>query len=67
MKLLYVLLVIFMLGCGQNAGQRQQQMESDLKEIDRMQQDRFKYEAKQQEFQDRMELRETINRAKANW
>ena len=44
---------------------KRQQMKADLEEIDRLQQDRFRYEAQQEKALYNMKLREEINRAKA--
>lgn len=54
--------IILMAGCVKHT---QQDYENDLKEIDRLQRDRFKYEAEQQKAKDQLEIREAINRAKA--
>jgi hypothetical protein len=69
MKTFLLSLVCFLLvGCQPpTAEERRLQMESDLKDIDRMQQDRYRYEAKQQKAEDDMKLREAINKAKSKY
>lgn len=66
MRWLLLLLVLFA-GCKpETAEERQRRVEADLQEIDRLQQKRFKYEAEQKAAQDSLEMREAINKAKAN-
>lgn len=62
-----LMLLVLCVGCNQSPADRQQQMESDLKEIDRLQQDRFRHEAKSQAAEDDMQMREAINKAKAKY